>query len=97
VQPARLVLLRLLRQPRGALDHVMARAVQVAPRPAALGDEGAIENDLAQAGPRRRACIEAASVSRFWMEAGTTAMASQVPPASTSATRLRPSTFLPGS
>ncbi|HEX3312039.1 MAG TPA: transposase [Streptosporangiaceae bacterium] len=41
--------------------------------------------------------LPASSASRSWTEAGTTATASQWPSASTSATRLRPSTFSPAS
>ncbi len=76
-----------------APDDVMAHAVKIGPFAAAVGDEGTIEDGLAQARPYRLA----GGVSRSCTEAGTTAMASQWPSASTRATRLRSSTFLPAS
>jgi hypothetical protein len=90
---------------RIALDDAMAHAVQIRPRPAALGGEGAVIDRFPQAGPhclaavqrRKGVAVPRLRGDRLCTEAGTTATASQCPAASTRATRLRPHTPLPAS
>ena len=82
---------------RVAGDHAVAHAVTVRPFAAALGRERAVVDPLPQGRPAALPASSASSASRSCTEAGTTATASQWPSASTSATRLRPTTPLAAS
>src|SRR5215218_9551193 len=80
------------------LDDTMAHAVNVAPLLAALGREGTVQNGQAQAGPGLLAVLESGQrvailhVGRHDRERQDVASRTW-PSASTSATRLRPTSF----
>jgi hypothetical protein len=80
-----------------AADHVVAHAMEVGP----LRQRSAVKPPSKIATRRLGQCVlppsSAGSVSRSCTEAGTVAIASQTPSASTRATRLRPTIILAGS